>query len=485
MRILLVRPPLEAKRLLFSEFASKRWAPNGDPLDLSFVDVRKAYFNATPVRNTHLQFPNELGAPASKIAHLKRCVYGTRDAGLLWEETYAQCLSQLGVTSGVGNPCCFTHRERGLSLVVHGDDFTTLGRREDPLWFHESFAKSFEIRIRGILRESADCEKDVRILNRIVRVSEDGILYESDPEHVEILVKTMNIKHSRSTPGDKNNEIGTDAALTGDALPSMDVTKENDEIDEAQPVLSVRLKCVSFNDEPDVQSVTPYEEKYGRHPTGFVFTKSGAMKSISISADPCTGKSHRIMKNRRAQYASKFSSKRSLKKRQHIWDMWARLGNAWETSSCEMGVRAPSARSEWDKGTRRGPKVMRRIERAEDDSPELTPSEATDVRALAARANYISQNRPDCAYITKELCREFAVPTVHSMNRLERLCRYLLGTPRLAYLYRFQAQPQSMRVFVDTDFAGCKATRRSTSGGAIMLGEHSLRHWSSTQTAVS
>ena len=84
-------PPLEAKRLLFSQFSSKRRVPNGDALELSFVDVKKAYFNAVPVRNVHVQFPKEFGAPKGKVAHLKRCVYGCRDAGLLWEETYAHC----------------------------------------------------------------------------------------------------------------------------------------------------------------------------------------------------------------------------------------------------------------------------------------------------------------------------------------------------------------------------------------------------------
>ena len=42
-----------------------------------------------------------------------------------------------------------------------------------------------------------------------------------------------------------------------------------------------------------------------------------------------------------------------------------------------------------------------------------------------------------------------------------------------------------MDVPADTDFAGCAATRRSTSGGAIMLGGHCVKHWASTQTVVS
>ena len=142
-------------------------------------------------------------------------------------------------------------------------------------------------------------------------------------------------------------------------------------------------------------------------------------------------------------------------------------------------------RKRWEKGTRRGAKVMRKVERAEDGSPDLSPSEATDFRALAARANYLAQDGADCTYIAKELCSEFAVPTVHSYERLVHLCRYLLNVPRLVYHYRWQPEPESMMVFVDADFAGCKATRRSTIGGVVMLGGHCLRHWSTTQSTVS
>ena len=42
-----------------------------------------------------------------------------------------------------------------------------------------------------------------------------------------------------------------------------------------------------------------------------------------------------------------------------------------------------------------------------------------------------------------------------------------------------------MKVYVDTDFAGCKATRRSTSGGLVMLGGHCIRHWSTTQSTIA
>ena len=37
----------------------------------------------------------------------------------------------------------------------------------------------------------------------------------------------------------------------------------------------------------------------------------------------------------------------------------------------------------------------------------------------------------------------------------------------------------------DTDLAGCKETRRSTSGGVIILGGHTVQHWSRTQPTIA
>ena len=115
----------------------------------------------------------------------------------------------------------------------------------------------------------------------------------------------------------------------------------------------------------------------------------------------------------------------------------------------------------------------------------LTPENATLFRALSARANYLSQDRPDCNVITKELCREFAVPTTRSYLRLKRLVKYLLGVPKLVFHYPFQQLPDAMKIFSDSDFAGCAATRRSTSGGVIMVGQHCVKTWSTTQSVVS
>ena len=42
-----------------------------------------------------------------------------------------------------------------------------------------------------------------------------------------------------------------------------------------------------------------------------------------------------------------------------------------------------------------------------------------------------------------------------------------------------------VQVYVDTDWAGCPRTRKSTSGGVVMVGSHALKHWSTTQSSTA
>ena len=108
----------------------------------------------------------------------------------------------------------------------------------------------------------------------------------------------------------------------------------------------------------------------------------------------------------------------------------------------------------------------------------------TAFRGSAARGNYLSADRIDIQYASKEICRSMSTPTDQSLKALKRLGRYLGGRPRLVYTHRRQ-EVDTIDVHVDTDWAGCVRTRKSTSGGAVMLGKHAIKHWSSTQPSVS
>jgi hypothetical protein len=75
-------------------------------------------------------------------------------------------------------------------------------------------------------------------------------------------------------------------------------------------------------------------------------------------------------------------------------------------------------------------------------------------------------------------------PTTGSLEALKRLCRFLVGAPRLVWRYDYQDECQ-ISVYSDTDWAGCPRTRKSTSGGCILMGKHLIKSWSSTQASVA
>ena len=340
-------PPLEAKRILFSRLAQER-KRGGKPLRISFIDIRKAYFNGTPKRPIFMTFPKELGLPSDKVAKLVRCVYGTRDAGAIWEDCYRDALESIGFTSGSASPCCFWHKERNLSCVVHGDDFSTLGLDADLDWLEKSLAEHFELKIRGRIGEGLPGDNEMRILNRIVAVHEDCISYEADPRHVDLLSNSLGIVEANSvgTPGTKDPEPDYDLIKTCE--PEGFATLDGDLMKSQIKMPDAEISIESFIREPVSQSarhsvnglntgislcpggietksclrkssqnypvknvqvdgplhgkttfheVIAYSVIYGVHPGTIIATQNG-FKSISNRADNFTGKLGDIMKAR-------------------------------------------------------------------------------------------------------------------------------------------------------------------------------------------
>ena len=100
-----------------------------------------------------------------------------------------------------------------------------------------------------------------------------------------------------------------------------------------------------------------------------------------------------------------------------------------------------------------------------ESEEDLEPEQATRYRALVARANYLAQDIPDIQYAAKELCRDMSSPTTRSWEALTRLGIYLIEKPRLIMKFKRQSKISHIEAWVDTDYAGCVRTRKSTSGG--------------------
>ena len=97
----------------------------------------------------------------------------------------------------------------------------------------------------------------------------------------------------------------------------------------------------------------------------------------------------------------------------------------------------------------------------------------------------MAQARSDVQYAVKELCRAMSRPTVSDVVALKRLARYLTAHRRVRVHFRFQEAVKAVKVWTGTDYAGCRKTRKSTSGGVLMLGSHQVKGWSTTQGVIA
>ena len=120
----------------------------------------------------------------------------------------------------------------------------------------------------------------------------------------------------------------------------------------------------------------------------------------------------------------------------------------------------------------------------ENDEP-LSPDKSTKYKRRVARGNVLQQDRVEIQFAVKELSRDMCNPRTSSWEALTRLAKYLKGRPRMVQRFDYQPMVNTVNVFTDADWAGENSSRKSTSGGAMQLGDHVLKSWASTQSVIA
>ena len=112
------------------------------------------------------------------------------------------------------------------------------------------------------------------------------------------------------------------------------------------------------------------------------------------------------------------------------------------------------------------------INKTVPDTP-LSPEEHKVYRTAVGKLLWLALVRGDIAYATKELSRDVTAPTMQSVAKCKHLLRYLIGTRMCVLRLRPSYQLANgtcavdINVYVDSDWAGCSKTRKSTNGSTV------------------
>jgi len=76
-------------------------------------------------------------------------------------------------------------------------------------------------------------------------------------------------------------------------------------------------------------------------------------------------------------------------------------------------------------------------------------------------------------------------PRVADWGAIIHLGRYLKTNPRMVQWFEWQNMPDKIVCFSDSDWAGCRQTRKSSSGGGLRFGKHIIKTWARTQATMA
>ena len=331
-------PPSECLKVLLSKMAGKRTRK------MVYADVSRAYFYAEASRAVYVTLPEEDKQEGDQqmCGKLNVSMYGTRDAATNWAEEYSKTLCDAGFQRGIANPCLFWNKSTDVAIMVHGDDFVAVGEPEHVETATKSLKERYKIKVETLGTGDGEV-REVKVLNKIIRLTKAGLEMEADPRHVEMIVRDMELQDAKTakTPGAKDVR-----------------TRE--------------------------------------------------------SSDEAEGQGER-----------------------------------------------------------------------QEDEKVMEGKEATRYRAIVARMNYIAPDRPDVQFAVKEAARSMATPKVGDWKRLTRIGRYLKGRPRAVIKFDWQEETAMAATYSDSDWAGCKSTGKSTSGGVLTIGKHVIKTYSRQQKTVA
>ena len=217
-------PPLEALKLQASLMVSRKYSKRGRRLKIAVFDISRDHMYGVAQRKVYVQLPEGDQEPGT-VGLLNKSLYGTQDASHIWQSDYAGhiCSEKGGYKQGLSNTAVFFNEAQDSRGTVHGDDFIILGDQIAIDHMRSLLDERYECRMVGCLRPDESDDKEIGVLNRILRYSEDDgpeVQIECGARHAEMVVRDLGLEKANAvaTPSIK---VKVEEAIANSKLPPL------------------------------------------------------------------------------------------------------------------------------------------------------------------------------------------------------------------------------------------------------------------------
>jgi hypothetical protein len=160
---------------------------------IGFYDVRRAFHHArlrpSMRGKKFVKTPWQLGTRRCK--RLKSAMYGTLTAANDWQREFADKCTKSGGLRGGSSACVYWFPELIAEVFCYGDNVVIEGNDYAIEKIAAELGSYWPLNKEYKLGPEPGDDREARCLNRLLTYESDGIVYESDPRHGEIIVRTL------------------------------------------------------------------------------------------------------------------------------------------------------------------------------------------------------------------------------------------------------------------------------------------------------
>jgi len=179
------------------------WEGNEGPhrMQVSCVEISRAYFHVRVEDHGQLYVdlpPEDEDFGKDFSGRLNVHMYSNRPAADGWHTECSGSMMEFGFMIGTSSSCVFYRPGAYLVCSVHGDDFTTVGPKSSLDKFVEDMKSKHELKEAARLGPGKGDDKETRVLNRVVRWTEQGLEYEADPRQAEKIIQELGLEDCKA-----------------------------------------------------------------------------------------------------------------------------------------------------------------------------------------------------------------------------------------------------------------------------------------------